>query len=312
MNAAVVYPPPEVKFFGTDRGHLVVALIVAAILHAVVIWQVGFDLDDALDTPVITTIEVTMVHQSTEEAPDEPDYYAQANQRGGGTTTEAVRATSPTSAPFPSPEARLVAMPPPALGGESRADSAQHLTVEAPDKDRAKDVSPVERTRPDQEPGTAADDRLDTPQPTNDQLAAHSLAVAGLAAERADRFASTSRRRKHEYISANTKSYYAAAYMDAWRRKIEHIGNRNYPAEARQQGIYGSLLLEVAIVSDGNLEDIRVVRSSGHPVLDNAAMRIVRMAAPFSPFPEAMREKTDVLHITRTWEFRHGDTLTSR
>ncbi len=312
MHTVVIYPPPAVTFLGTDRGHLILALVVAVLLHGLLIWQIAFDLDQTFDEPVITTIEVTMVHQSTEEAPDDPDYYAQANQLGGGTTSESVRATSPTSAPFPSPEARLVAMPPPALGGESRADTAQHLTVEAPNRARAKDISPVERSRPTQEQGSAAQDRNDPQRPIADQRVAQTMAVAGLAAERGATFASTSRRRKHEYISANTKSYYAAAYMDAWRRKIERLGNLNYPTAARQEGIYGSLLLEVALVADGSIDEVRVVRSSGHQVLDDAAVRIVRMAAPFSPFPPGIRDKTDVLHITRTWEFRHGDHLTSR
>src|SRR5690554_7759325 len=72
--------------------------------------------------------------------------------------------------------------------------------------------------------------------------------------------------------------------MDSWRRKIERIGNQNYPAEARSQGIYGSLVLRVAIRRDGSLDSVELIESSGHQVLDNAALRIVRLAAPFAPF----------------------------
>jgi len=299
-------------FIHSDQGHLTVALLVALLLHGLIIWKVGFDMGDERDQqPVVTTIEVTMVHQSTEDVPDDPDYYAQANQVGGGTTEEQVRATSPSPAPFPSPEARLVAMPPPESGGQAASGAAQYMTAEADEKQQATDVSVAERS-----PDPAVDEESSRPSPkprlpSASELIEQTVAVAGLNAEYGRSFASTSRRRKHDYISANTKSYYAAAYMDAWRRKIERTGNLNYPIEARRDGVYGSLLLEVALLADGSIDDVRVVRSSGHQVLDDAATHIVRMSAPFAPFPKEISDRTDVLHITRTWEFRRGDRLTS-
>ena len=289
-----------------------VALALALLLHGLFIWKVGFDLGDEPDQQsVITTIEVTMVHQSTEEVPEDPDYYAQANQVGGGTTAESVRATSPSPAPFPSPDAQLVAMPPPESGGQAASGASQYMTVEADEERQARDVSVAERNLEQ-----AVDDDTSRPSPKPrlpdaSELIEQTVAVAGLNAEYGRSFASTSRRKKHDYISANTKAYYAAAYMDAWRRKIERTGNLNYPTAARRNGIYGSLLLEVALVEDGSIEDIRVIRSSGHQVLDDAAVNIVRMSAPFAPFPKEIRKRTDVLHITRTWEFRRGDQLTS-
>ena len=93
-------------------------------------------------------------------------------------------------------------------------------------------------------------------------------------------------------------------YFEAWRRKVERVGNLNYPDAARDRSLYGSLRLLVAIVPDGTLSDVRVLESSGHRILDDAALRIVRLAAPFPPFPPAMRRNTDVLEIVRTWQFR--------
>lgn len=303
---------PSRGFFSSDQGHLALALLVALLLHALIIWQVGFEFDDSQqDEPVITTIEVTLVHQSTEDVPDEPDYYAQANQVGGGTTSEQVRATSPSPAPFPSPDAQLVAMPPPESGGQERSGTPQFMTVEAEQERQASDVSVAELNEAPGNDDSSAQASPKPDLPSASDLIEQTVAVAGLNAEYGRSFASTSRRKKHSYISANTKAYYAAAYMDAWRRKIERTGNLNYPTEARRNGVYGSLLLEVALREDGNIEDIIVIRSSGHTVLDDAATNIVRMSAPFAPFPKEIRERTDILHITRTWEFRRGDRLTS-
>ena len=96
-----------------------------------------------------------------------------------------------------------------------------------------------------------------------------------------------------------------------WRRKIERIGNLNYPAEAKANRIYGSLQLTVAIKADGEVESVEINKSSGHKVLDQAAVRIVRLAAPFDRFPQNIRADTDILHITRTWTFTRGDQVVS-
>ena len=98
-------------------------------------------------------------------------------------------------------------------------------------------------------------------------------------------------------------------YLESWRRKVERIGKLNYPDEARARKIYGNLQLLVVIEPDGALRDVRVIDSSGHEVLDDAAVRIVRLAAPYAPFPPAMREDTDLLEIVRTWQFRKRGSI---
>ena len=95
-----------------------------------------------------------------------------------------------------------------------------------------------------------------------------------------------------------------AYYLAAWRREVERVGNLNYPEAARAKKLYGSLRLLVAIAADGSLRDVRVLESSGHAVLDAAALNIVRLAAPYAPLPPAMRRETDVLEIVRTWQFQ--------
>ncbi|HIP53332.1 MAG TPA: energy transducer TonB, partial [Chromatiales bacterium] len=140
-------------------------------------------------------------------------------------------------------------------------------------------------------------------------LASTEAEIARLTRRIEKRSSAYARRPRRRAINASTKEFRYAAYLEAWRRKIERIGNLNYPEEARRKGLYGNLVLHVAVRADGSVEQIRVVRSSGHKLLDEAAMRIVRLAAPFAPFPENIRKETDILDITRTWQFLRSNRL---
>ena len=102
-----------------------------------------------------------------------------------------------------------------------------------------------------------------------------------------------------------------AQYVDEWRQKIERVGTHNFPQEARRLGLYGTLLITVSIRADGSVEKVEIDRSSGHPVLDRAARRVVELAAPFAPFPAAIRKDFDILSITRNWSFTRSDQLVS-
>ena len=148
-------------------------------------------------------------------------------------------------------------------------------------------------------PATAATPSL----PTAAQLITRSFALASLNAELQQKLDTHAKRPRQKFISANTQEYRYAAYMEAWRAKVERIGNINYPDEARQKQLSGALLLDVALRPDGSVIEILVRRSSGHKVLDDAAVRIVELAAPFAPFPDDIAREVDVLHVTRTWKF---------
>ncbi len=132
-----------------------------------------------------------------------------------------------------------------------------------------------------------------------------------LEAQVAKEFEAYQKRPKRRFIGARAEEYRFARYVEDWRLKVERIGNLNYPEAARQLKLYGNLILSVAIRSDGTLEGVEVHRSSGHRILDAAAVRIVELGAPYSPLPADIRRDTDVLVITRTWSFSKGDELTS-
>ena len=145
------------------------------------------------------------------------------------------------------------------------------------------------------------------PEPSAAELVARSFAIASLNAEIEQRLEARAKRPRHKFISASTKQYKYAAYMEAWRAKVERVGNLNYPEVARREKLSGSLILDVALNPDGSINDITVRRPSGFPVLDAAAIRIVTLAAPYAPFPDDFKNDVDILHITRTWQFINSE-----
>ena len=141
-------------------------------------------------------------------------------------------------------------------------------------------------------------------------MATAALNLARLEGEIARNVEDYNRRPRKKFIGARVEEYRFAQYVEDWRQKVERVGNLNYP-EAAKGKYYGSLVLTVIIKSDGSLDRVEVNRSSGQKVLDEAARRIVEMAAPYSVFPDSVRRDTDVLEITRTWSFTTSDRLRS-
>jgi len=285
----------------SDR--LGLTLFFAIALHAIIILGVGFDADRLLPTELPLTLEVTLVHSKSEQAPDKADYLAQANQQGGGTMQEKMRPSSP----FPNPRPTQ----------EQDGDAPQNLPRQLPPPSTPREQQPVllaqnESTQQwqqqDEEPRPHV-----TETPSASELMLRSREIARLSAEIRQKQQAYAKMPREKYISANTREFNEATYIDSWRQKVERIGNLNYPDEAKSKGLSGSLLLDVAIKQDGTLHSVRIVRSSGHRALDNGAIRIVRMASPFAPLPPEIRNKTDILHIIRTWKFEDDYSLqTSR
>lgn len=112
---------------------------------------------------------------------------------------------------------------------------------------------------------------------------------------------------QERFLTADSRNTVHQQYIEIWRQKVERVGNLNYPPEAREQQLNGSLVLDVSLRPDGSLVDIAVLRSSGIPLLDAAARRFVEMAAPFAPFPPELKGNAKVLHIIRTLNFRAGE-----
>ena len=148
-------------------------------------------------------------------------------------------------------------------------------------------------------------------KPNAEQLIARSLAQARKHYDLIDKPYFRANKPRRKYITANNNDHRFASYMEAWRAKVERVGNINYPYEARKKHLSGKLLLDVAILPDGAVQQITIRRSSGKKILDKAAVRIVELAAPFAPLPESITREVDILHITRTWNFVNDSQFTT-
>ncbi|MEM7254598.1 MAG: TonB family protein [Pseudomonadota bacterium] len=308
---------------------LAVMLCGAIAAHALFILGVSFA-PVPKPTKQTMTLDVILVQSQTDDAPDDPDLLAQANQEGGGNSDQMARPSSPLPSPLTGTEATIISASPPTpqSAGELQNSLSEQPTDTAPTTvltqqqtdvdDKAAYFPPVPKPRPRQLTQTDPNETIerdttrDLPSPDLDapQLAP-SHALASLNAEVARKLEAYANRPRKKWITARTKESKYAAYMDEWRSKVERVGNLNYPDSARRDRLSGNLLLDVALRADGTVKDIVIRRSSGHRVLDDAAIRIVRLAAPYSPFPKPMREETDVLHIERTWEFLSNNRLST-
>jgi protein TonB len=292
----------------TPADRLALTLCLAALFHAVILLGITFAKEDKLE-PKYDTMEIVLVQQESREAPEDATALAQANLEGGGDTDEQLIPATPLPPPFPAAEAQVAAPPPsPAPPPAAPAKPAQLLAVDAADATHAvpetTKPAPKEETVPRAEPAPA--ESADKTKPSATTLLSNSFKIAALSAEIKRKLEAQAQRPKRKFISASTKEYRYASYMEAWRAKVERVGNLNYPDEARKRQLSGSLILDVALNPDGSVNQITVRQSSGHKVLDDAADRIVRLAAPFAPFPDDIRKETDILHITRTWQFLHN------
>jgi periplasmic protein TonB len=267
---------------------LFMAVAVAIGLHAAVIGLVHFEVLGLRPDSVPASLDVILVEWATEEAPDEADFLAQATQRGGGDSPDLRRPAEfmPAGEEQPEPEPEPMVEDSPSL--EELASPAELVAIPEPDELLPVDP-PSEEARTD-----AVDSR---------QLVQQSLAMARTAPDRYTERQDFPDRPRRKFISANTREHLYASYMRSWVAKVERVGNLNYPEQARRMNLAGSLVLSVDVLADGSVEQIRVLRSSGYDILDEAAVRIVRLSSPFSPLPEEITAEVDILTITRTWQF---------
>lgn len=282
----------------TAADRLGLTLFLAAALHGLVILGVGFAPQDrASDIP--RALDVVLVQQKTDNAPDEADYLSNVDAAGGGNSEAHERPRAPVSSPEHEAQAGLAPAPLEAGAPEPAVTTPEPVLAR-----RDADVrAPTERRRHE----TAID--MTRRQPEEVEYEAR---VAKLATEVDNALVEYAQRPRKMFVTARTRASLAAEYMHDWVESVERIGNTNYPREARRRGLSGALVLVVAVSADGSLHDVHVRASSGQPILDSAAEEIVRMAAPFRDFPEALREETDLLYITRTWEFTSRARLETR
>ena len=266
-------------------------LALSAIAFGVLILGVGFARD--LAAPVTPTLDVILVETRSDQAPEDADFIAQANNQGGGEDEAPRRPREEQLAPVPKPEPGVTPEPMRVQAPPPEPEPVPRVLATRGDSPQ---VLPVPEDQRETEP---------TPLPSGQELVEPSLEMARLAAEIERRDELRAKRPRRKFVTASTREYEFAAYLRAWVAKVERVGNLNYPDEARRRGLGGRLVMTVAVRRDGSVEAIVLNTSSGLGVLDRAAQDIVRLAEPFPPLPDT-KERVDVLHITRTWQFQSG------
>lgn len=293
---------PRSYWNGLDRQSrvLLVAVGMSLFIHALLL-SVHFRFPDALRwKPSSQPLEVTLVNAKSKEAPKKARALAQANLDGGGNTDEKLRASSP-----------LPAMAAPKNPGRDLVDAqrrvqeleAQQQKLLAQSRSTSTAVAPdAQRRAPAEEP---------TPAVTGQELRELSRAILEQQAKVDRQLRAYEERPRVKHVGSSTREYRFAAYLEAWRAKVEQVGTLNYPPEARGK-LYGVLRVTVTLLPDGSVKSMSIDQKSGLKVLDDAAERIVKLASPFARFPPDIRKDTDELVITRSWIFAQGDIFSTR
>ena len=288
--------PAFLAAMDAPRRNLTLALGASLLLHGVLL-VVRFTPPDFIEKARERALDVILVNSKSKAKPDKAQAKAQANLDGGGNTDEDRRAKTPLP-PSPSTQEGRELIEAQRRVAELEAQTQQQMTRLKSERAVSTDTSKVNPVAAPEPNRSGAD------------LASSALAIARIEGQIARQLEEYNQRPRKKFIGARVEEYRFAQYVEDWRQKIERIGNLNYPDAARGR-LYGSLVLTVVIKANGDLDRVEVNRSSGQRLLDDAARRIVQMAAPYAAFPESIRRDTDVLEITRTWTFTNMDRLRS-
>lgn len=279
-----------------SKQRIVFAVLFSLGFHAFVFLGIGFGfpgIHKLLSTP-LRPLEVVLVNSKSKTRPQNATKMAQNNLDGGGNTSDERHAKTPL----------------PTLGDgeqfspEQAAHHVQQLEQEAKrllTQLKSNYSVPAEKTNKNPVSN----------EMSGEDLVQRSLEIARLEATISKSMDAYEKLPKRKFIGARTQEYRYAQYVEDWRSKVERIGNMNYPQQARDQKIYGKLTLTISIRADGSIDSVEINRSSGQRILDAAALRIVKLAAPYAVFPPDIRKETDILSITRTWQFTSSDQLQS-
>ncbi len=263
-------------------------ILVAIAVHAGIILGVSFSKPE--HEPPAAALEITLAPFPADTPDEHPGFIAANNQKGSGEAAERIEPRAALRPLMAAQAARPLPRETPASPARPAAPDAAVTALRSADSlAAAREPAPA---APEPAPGASAE-----PAPSTE--------IASLLARLDEQARAYAKRpRVQRMTSASTRAAEDAAYLLAWTERVETVGNRNYPAEAKSRSITGDLRLLVAVRADGGVTEIRVLQSSGHAVLDNAAIRIVRLSSPFPPFPPELRQRHDLIEVIRTWQFR--------
>ena len=283
----------------TAGDRLGFTLFLALAVHGVLLFGVGFAPEEPRAAP--NSLDVTLAMHRADDAPEEADFIAQANQVGSGTEEDKSELTTTEEAPFSDPDSREVQLQEPTARQPTPVTRQKIIVTRARSE---RDQASEQQDRNQDDPRRKAD------QDNADELSREIASLQARLDKQKQAYAKRPRVRRLTSVSA--KAHYEAAYIEAFRRKVEATGTRHFPRRALDSNTFGGVRLMVALRRDGGIEEVKVLQSSGHDFLDQAAVQSVRLAAPFEPFTQDMRERMDVLEIIRTWKFDANRRVSSK
>lgn len=276
----------------TSADILPLTLAFSIVVHAFLLF-VTFKMPNAPAGRIAPQLDVVLVNSESSSKPAKADLLAQANLDGGGNTEADLQAKSNL----------------PVLRDMQAADELQLAArqLKQLEERAARLLDSVNRRSPTDivpKPVAQSGQQKTLEDPATGQK---QLEIARLEAQIAKEWQAYQKLPRRKFLGARAESAVYAEYVENWRQRIEAVGTQNYPQEARRQSIFGSLMITVSINADGSVEKVEIEQSSGHRVLDQAAVRIIDLAGPFTPFPLAVRSEYEILSITRMWSFTRND-----
>jgi len=282
-----------------QKSPLFTSMPVAVFLHAVLIFATGFITPEPNPVRKSTLLDITLVNTSSDIAPKDADFIAQANQQGGGSLDEKSRITSPFASENP-----------------NTTDGDQTFASE----ESAPRITP--KPKPQVLTTKGKTSKIINKQIIEEEVQ-ETIVVDAEVSEKAEEIAMlmaemnkeeqryAKRPRIHFVDSISAKSSVEARYINNWAKKLERIGNINFPDEAIRLSLSGTLILNATLDRAGRVVEMQIDVSSGSRVLDKAALQIVKLAAPYEPLPSEIRKKYDRLNITRSMVFHKENGKTS-
>ncbi len=279
----------------TDSDRFGMTFFLAILFHGIVILGITFTVSPSADDASSPALDIILVQTKAPDENEKADYLAQISQKGGGNAEKKARPKELFSANTLSDDPGL----------------SEQTNVRQIQKQKQNEQLALLRQADSDYNITSEDDPLkaDDDMTIMNNDVKQDTQAAKLAPEISDEVQQQASIERTKYLNSSTKAFGPAKYMREWIDRVERIGNLNYPDQARRNKLSGTLILDVAINADGKLIKIDLRQSSGHQILDDAAKRIVKLAAPYSVFPNALRQETDIIHITRSWEFLNNNSL---
>ena len=284
-------------FKTTSGSHdkIIFSLFIASCVHVLVLFGLNITIPENRNSQV--ALDITLVTHKSEKELKTADFLAAQDQAGSGTETKQEMLTQLDHLPeIPS----------------LRQDSNQLPKLSKKQKQQKPDKKLLtSKNTPLKHPD--AQSNLSENKINRDSPTESSQLIAKLEASLANKqqeYAKLPRIKR--YTSVQAKKSVDAQYVYHWVKKIETLGTINYPEEARRYKIYGKLRLVVALNANGTINEVNIMESSGIKILDEAAVKIVYLAAPYAPFPQELKAEADIIEIIRTWYFTRDDFISTK